>query len=50
MRAALHRITPTSTFDDRFKALPPFDGLGTPEPLPHPPPSGRGWFRGREGA
>ncbi|MEV7885346.1 hypothetical protein ACWD3I_36170 [Streptomyces sp. NPDC002817] len=50
MRAALHRITPTITFDDRFRALPPFGGPGTPQSLPHPPPSGRGWFRRRKDA
>ncbi|MEU5889454.1 hypothetical protein ABZ835_21830 [Streptomyces sp. NPDC047461] len=50
VRAALHRITPTITFDDRFKALPPFDGPGAPQSLPHPPPPGRGWFRRRKDA
>ncbi|WP_307162304.1 hypothetical protein [Streptomyces rishiriensis] len=54
VRAALHRITPTITFDDRFKALPSFGGQAapqspapapTPQPLPHLPPPRRGWFR-----
>ncbi|TQJ47823.1 hypothetical protein FBY34_7267 [Streptomyces sp. SLBN-115] len=50
VRAALHRITPTITFDDRFKALPPFGGPGTPQSLPHLPPPRRGWFRRRKDA
>ncbi|MDR6977250.1 hypothetical protein J2X68_003962 [Streptomyces sp. 3330] len=49
VRAALLRLTPTVTFDDRFKALPPFDGPAAPQPLPHLPPPRRGWFR-RKGA
>lgn len=62
VRAALRRITPTITFDDRFKALPPFGGpAAPPSPSPQPshepshqlphslPPPKRGWFR-RKGA
>ncbi|MET7655273.1 hypothetical protein [Streptomyces sp. NPDC005486] len=50
VRAALQRITPTITFDDRFKALPPFGGPNAPQSpppqsLPHLPPPRRGWFR-----
>ncbi|WP_062647223.1 hypothetical protein [Streptomyces maremycinicus] len=60
VRAALHRITPTITFDDRFKALPPFAGPAGPQSpasqspppqspasrsLSHLPPPRRGWFR-----
>ncbi|WP_406009975.1 hypothetical protein OG440_30545 [Streptomyces sp. NBC_00637] len=49
VRAALHRITPTITFDDRFKALPSFGGPAAPQPpspgLPHLPPARPGWFR-----
>ncbi|WP_405964734.1 hypothetical protein OG713_33740 [Streptomyces sp. NBC_00723] len=50
VRAALQRITPTITFDDRFKALPPFGGPGAPQSLPHLPPPRRGWFRRRKDA
>ncbi|MFD9431777.1 hypothetical protein [Streptomyces sp. NPDC060002] len=54
VRAALRRLTPTITFDDRFKAQPPFGGPATPQSppsqsLPHLPPARRGWFR-RKGA
>ncbi|MET8168295.1 hypothetical protein ABZT34_29250 [Streptomyces sp. NPDC005329] len=49
VRAALRRITPTITFDDRFKALPPFGGPAAPrspqQSPPHLPPARRGWFR-----
>ncbi|MGW0415139.1 hypothetical protein ACWCPJ_08120 [Streptomyces collinus] len=38
VRAALHRITPTVTFDERFRQLPPFDGPAQP-PHPGPPPA-----------
>ncbi|MFJ4618713.1 hypothetical protein [Streptomyces sp. NPDC088812] len=46
VRAALHRITPTVTLDERFKALPPFGGQApAPQaPTPQAPPR-RGWFR-----
>ncbi|MFC3349755.1 hypothetical protein ACFOOM_20460 [Streptomyces echinoruber] len=57
VRAALHRITPTVTLDDRFKTLPPFGGPATRPPAvpppaapppaapPPPAPARRGWFR-----
>ncbi|MEU1178374.1 hypothetical protein ABZ464_12095 [Streptomyces sp. NPDC005820] len=46
VRAALARITPTVTFDDRFKGLPPFDGPVAPAPpAPQAPAAKRGWFR-----
>jgi hypothetical protein len=48
VRAALDRITPTVTLDERFKTLPPFPGPTPPQPphAPEPPrrPGGRGWF------
>ncbi|MEU3618573.1 hypothetical protein ABZ725_40545 [Streptomyces sp. NPDC006872] len=53
VRAALRRITPTVTFDDRFKALPPFGGPAAPQspppqsPPPQSPPK-RGWFRRKD--
>ncbi|MFJ8108625.1 hypothetical protein [Streptomyces sp. NPDC096132] len=51
VRAALRRITPTVTFDDRFKGLPPFGGPVPQAPQqPQPQPQAkRGWFR-RKGA
>ncbi|MFH8801615.1 hypothetical protein ACH4F6_18780 [Streptomyces sp. NPDC017936] len=52
VRAALHRITPTVTLDERFKALPPFGAPAPQAPPPAgrtPPPGRRGRFR-REGA
>ncbi len=37
VRAALHRITPTVTLDERFKALPPFAGPAPQAPAPQAP-------------
>ncbi|MFF4659822.1 hypothetical protein [Streptomyces sp. NPDC001381] len=50
VRAALGRITPTVTFDERFKALPPFGGPApqSPPPPPPAPPARRGWFRRKD--
>lgn len=58
IRAALHRITPTVTLDERFKGLPPFGTPGGPPAGPTAPPPadspfgqitpGRGWFRRRQ--
>jgi hypothetical protein len=39
VRAALHRITPTVTLHDQFKALPPFNGPTPPPTHPGPPPA-----------
>ncbi|MEU1591626.1 hypothetical protein ABZ468_01875 [Streptomyces sp. NPDC005708] len=46
VRAALNRITPSVTLDERFKVLPPF-GTPTP-PAAQPPATGRGWLRRRK--
>ncbi|WP_416976630.1 hypothetical protein [Streptomyces sp. T028] len=45
VRAALARIAPTVTFDDRFKGLPPFGGPVPAQWAPQAPPAKRGWFR-----
>lgn len=53
VRAALNRITPTVTLDERFRRLPPFAGpvepqrhpAAPPAPAPAPVPPKRGWFR-----
>ncbi len=51
VRAALNRITPTVTLDERFRQLPPFAGPAEPQqqpaapPAPTPAPPKRGWFR-----
>lgn len=45
VRAALNRITPTVTLDDRFKILPPFGTPAAPTaPAAEPRPEKRGWF------
>ncbi|MFJ6569282.1 hypothetical protein ACIQNU_17835 [Streptomyces sp. NPDC091292] len=54
VRATLRRITPTVTFDERFKVLPPFAGPTPPPAFPASPTTDapttkRGWFRRRDG-